>query len=277
MSEAGQNSYLSDEVRRYDYDRWLTAIFAPTAAREGVFALLAFHAEIARIRETVSEPMLGDIRLQWWRDALNSIAGGTSPAHPVAEALARIIPAHNLDIGDFQTIIDARAYDLDPLPFQTVAELLRYSEQTGGVLNSLFLRITGVTDGEGLTAARQVGKAYAFLGIIRSVPYHVAQDVLRIPAEMIAAKGLTPDTLFTSKNREVFFEIMRELTELAEGEQAAARELMRTRPKSEKSAYRLAALTTLYLNRLRSTGSDPAHEKMDIGALRKILALTFGR
>ncbi len=277
MSEAGQNIYLSDEVKRYDYDRWLTALFAPPAAREGIFSLLAFHAEIARIRETVSEPMLGDIRLQWWRDALNSIAGGTLPAHPVAEALARIIPAHDLDIGDFQKIIDARAHDLDPLPFQSISELLDYSDQTGGILNSLFLRITGGTEEGGLAAARQVGKAYALVGIIRAVPYHVAQDVLRIPAAVIAAHGLTTDTLFSSDNRDVFFGIIQELTELAEREQAAACRLMQGRPNTEKAAYRLAALTTLYLKRLRSAGFDPAHEKMNIGGLRKILALFIGR
>lgn len=277
MSEEGQNSYLSDEVKRYDYDRWLTVLFAPPTARDGVFALLAFHAEIARIRETVSEPMLGDIRLQWWRDALNSIAAGKVPAHPVAEALAHTIPAHGLDVGDFQNIIDARAYDLDPQPFQRISELLSYADQTGGILNSLFMRIMGVTDAGGLAAARQVGKAYALVGILRAVPYHVAQDVLRIPSEMIDAHGLNADTLFTSKNREVFFGLMQELTDLAESEQSAARKLITGRPKSEKNAYRLSALSTLYLSRLRKSGFDPAHEKMDIGGLRKISALFFGR
>lgn len=277
MNESGQNSYLSDEVKRYDYDRWLTTLFAPPAARNGIFTILAFHAEIARIRETVSEPLLGDIRLQWWRDALKSIAGGSVPVHPVAEALARLIPAHNLDVGDFQNLIEARSKDLDPLPFGRTDELLDYAEQTGGLLNVLILRILGEETDAGLAVARQVGKAYALSGILRAVPYHVAQDVLRIPSDVIAAHGLTADTLFTSKNREGFFRIMQELAAIAEQEQATARQLMQGRPKTEKAAYRLAALTTLYLDRLRTAGYDPAHEKMDIGRLRKIFALFFWR
>lgn len=277
MTESGQNSYLSDEVRRYDYDRWLTTLFAPPSTRDGIFTILAFHAEIARIRETVSEPLLGDIRLQWWRDALNSIAGGSSPAHPVAEALARIIPAYDLDIGDFQKLIEARSHDLDPLPFGTIDELLDYAEQTGGMLNVLVSRVLGEKTEEGLAAACQVGKAYALSGIIRAIPYHVAQDVLRIPADLIETYGLTADTLFTTKNREIFFRIMQELAALAEREQAMARRLIQGRSKREKAAYRLAALTTLYLDRLQSAGYDPAHEKMDIGRLRKIFALFFGR
>ena len=278
MTEAEPNTYLSDEVKRYDYDRWLTALFAPPAAREGIFTLLAFHAELARIRETVSEAMLGDIRLQWWRDALQSIASGTPPpVHPVAEALARVIPAYDLDVGDFLKVIDARSHDLDPLPFQTTAELLTYAEETGGIVNSLFLRITGNREEEGLAAARQVGKAYALVGILRAVPYHVAQDVLRIPAEMISAHGLDEDTLFTSANREVFFRIMQELSSIAGREQLAAHDLIKGRPKPEKAAYRLAVLTTLYLNRLRTAGFDPAHEKMNVGGVRKIIALSIGR
>jgi phytoene synthase len=278
VTEAGPNSYLSDEVKRYDYDRWLTAVFAPPAAREGIFALLAFHAEIARIRETVSEPMLGDIRLQWWRDALTKIAAGEAPpVHPVAEALARLIPVHNLDVADFLDIVNARSHDLDPLPFQTTSALLSYAEETGGILNSLFLRITGCHEAEGLAAARQVGKAYALVGILRAVPYHVAQDVLRIPEEMMTAHGVNADTLFTSENREAFFRIMQELVALAEEEQRAATELVKARSKSEKAAHRLAALTSLYLRRLRRVGFDPAHEKMEMGPLRKILALSTGR
>ncbi len=276
MSKSGQSTYLSDEVKRFDYDRWLTTLYGPPAVREAIFSVLAFHAEIARIRETVSEPLLGDIRLQWWRDTLSSIAAGAVPAHPVAEALAKTIPNYQLNIDDFRKIIDARSRDMDPVPFNKAGELLEYADQTGGILNTLILQMTGETSEDGLAAARQVGKAYALTGIIRAIPYHVAQDVLRIPTDVITAHGLTADNLFTSKNREVFFGIMKELTSLAGKEQEEARLLIQRRPKTEKAAYRLASLTSLYLKRLKSVGYDPAHDKMNIGALRKIIALSTG-
>lgn len=57
------------DLQRLDPDRWLTTLFAPDASRPGLFALYAFNAEIARARESVSQPMIGQIRLQWWREA----------------------------------------------------------------------------------------------------------------------------------------------------------------------------------------------------------------
>src|SRR5215207_11715913 len=74
-------------VRAADPDRYFAALFAPADKRPHLFALYAFSLEIARVREAVSDPMLGDIRLQWWRDALQGEARGDVRANPVAAAL----------------------------------------------------------------------------------------------------------------------------------------------------------------------------------------------
>src|SRR5688572_31872194 len=84
-------SYCAREVRRADYDRFLTVLFAPPAARERLFALYAFNHEIAKVRETVSEPMLGQIRLQWWREAIATIYEGKPRPHAVVDALAAAV------------------------------------------------------------------------------------------------------------------------------------------------------------------------------------------
>src|SRR6201984_811294 len=59
-------------VRRHDHDRYQTVLFAPAARREALFALYAFNYEIARVRESVTQPMLGQIRLQWWRENIGA-------------------------------------------------------------------------------------------------------------------------------------------------------------------------------------------------------------
>ena len=277
MTDTDPKSYLSDEAKKCDYDRWLTGLFAPPACRDGIFTLLAFNGEIARIRETVSEPLLGDIRLQWWRDALSGIDKGAPPAHPVIKALAEVIPAFSLDMALLQHMIDTRARDLDPAPFATTAELLDYADGTGGILNSLAAFVAGLTSTEGLEAARQVGRAFALTGIIRAIPYHAKRDLLLIPADMLTRQGLTAETAFVFENRVAFFKVVAELTALAEQEQQKALTLIRARPTPEKQAFRLARLTNLYLSRLRAGGFDPAHRKMEVGALRKITALVVGR
>jgi phytoene synthase len=278
VEEHEQDQYIVNEARRYDYDRWLTALFAPAAAREAIFTLLAFNAEIARIRETVSEPLLGEIRLQWWREALEKIANGdTPPEHPVVSGLAGVIGSYGLPIAEFRQMVDARAADLDAVPFRTKEDWLAYADATGGLLAGLIFRLWGDETDAGLAVARHTGQAYALAGMIRSIPYHVRQDVLHIPGEMIEAKGLTADNLLIRDNREIFFAIVHDLGVLARDQQRAAAQQVKARPRSERPYYRLSSLTSLYLRRLEKAGYDPAHPALDVGAVRKIIALATGR
>src|SRR5690242_6182310 len=110
-------SPLASLVRRHDRDRFQTVLFAPPRRREALFALYAFNYEVARVREAVREPMLGRIRLQWWREAVGSaFAGGAVRRHDVAEGLSAAIRAHCPARSRFDRLIDARESDLDPAP-----------------------------------------------------------------------------------------------------------------------------------------------------------------
>src|SRR3954471_15014844 len=109
-------SYCAAEVRRLDRPRFLTALFAPSSLREDLFALYAFNLEIAKTLETVSEPMLGRIRLQWWRETIEGIYEGRGPQHAVAEPLAAAIRRHALPRAPLDRLIDARESDLEEEP-----------------------------------------------------------------------------------------------------------------------------------------------------------------
>ncbi|TNE36351.1 MAG: squalene/phytoene synthase family protein [Alphaproteobacteria bacterium] len=270
-----EQSYTADEVRKRDYDRWLATLFAPAPAREGIYALLAFNGEIAGIRETVSEALLGDIRLQWWRDAVTNIAAnGTPPAHPVARSLAETARTYRLDPALLQALIDARSADLDPAPFTTFTDLHGYAETTGGLLNQLCQQVAA-PETAAEAAARQAGTAYALTGIIRAIPFQRQQDLLQIPADMLTVQQVTADSLFREENRTAFFAITEKLAAAALGAHVAARNAEDRLPKGEVPALRLSRLTELYLKRLKRAGGDPAHPLMNPGRLRKIAALIF--
>ena len=85
-SEDGNESMAAclEEVRTHDHDRFLTLFFAPSSKRPALIALYAFNLEIARIAETVTEPMMGHIRLQWWRETLQGLPQGETRGHPAA-------------------------------------------------------------------------------------------------------------------------------------------------------------------------------------------------
>ena len=79
-----------ETVRRHDPDRYLSALFAPAERRPLLFALYAFNHELARVAERVREPMLGEIRLEWWREAVEGAFEGRPRDHAAVVALAEL-------------------------------------------------------------------------------------------------------------------------------------------------------------------------------------------
>src|SRR6185503_19927567 len=118
---------LDAEVRRVDVDRWLASRFAPADARARLVAIYALNHETARTANVVTQAQIGDIRLQWWREALAEVFEGKPVrAHPALAAIAQAhgqtpLPQHLLE-----ALIDARGRDLDPASFATYAEIDAY-------------------------------------------------------------------------------------------------------------------------------------------------------
>src|ERR1044071_6481907 len=88
-------------VREQDPDRYFATLFAPAERRPGLFALYAFNTEIARVRESVSDPIPGEIRLTWWREVLEGQRPDEASAHPVAEAIRSVIADNRLPADAF--------------------------------------------------------------------------------------------------------------------------------------------------------------------------------
>ena len=186
-------SYCAKQIRDFDNDRFLASLFADDAVREDLFALYAFNLEVARTRERVSEPMLGQIRLQWWREALDEMAAGQVRNHPVCTAL-------NDWLGDgfpaevrtrLDAILTARELDLEDSAFPTLDSFRDYAAATGGTLLELGLHATGAA-GKGIEpVARHVGTAYAITGLIRAIPFAGTVRRMLIPQDVLARVGAT--------------------------------------------------------------------------------------
>src|SRR5262245_34534045 len=108
FARAERLSPVGAMVQRHDHDRFQTVLFAPAARREALFALYAFNYEIARVRESVTQPMLGKIRLEWWRENV-AIAFEGAPVrhHIVVEPLTAAIRETALTREHFDRLIDA--------------------------------------------------------------------------------------------------------------------------------------------------------------------------
>jgi 15-cis-phytoene synthase len=119
-----------DLVRLHDRDRYIATLFAPDEKREHLFALYAFAIELARIPNLVSEPSIGEIRLQWWADTVQSIAAGQAVDHPVAQAFAAALHRYELPVKHIGNMIDARRSDLYADQFASLLDLEGYLAET---------------------------------------------------------------------------------------------------------------------------------------------------
>ena len=129
---------LDAMVRRVDPDRWLSSRFIGQAeARADVVALYAFDHELARAPRVASNALLGEMRLTWWREALEEMFEGRRVRqHPTAQALARAVARRDLKREILETMIDARYRELDPSPMDE-RELLDWARDTGGLAAQL--------------------------------------------------------------------------------------------------------------------------------------------
>lgn len=145
--DASSEAVVRVAARAGDLDRYLAALLAPRRARLDLITLTAFLGEVARIPKAVREPMMGELRLQWWRDALESARAGVATGSPVADALGRSMARHNLPMELLLAPINTRALDLDPeQPLAILPDVSDYIADTEGAAFRLSARILGVDE-----------------------------------------------------------------------------------------------------------------------------------
>ncbi len=266
-------SHCADIVRRLDHDRWLTLLYAHPDDREPLAALYAFNQELARIRDRVSEPMIGAIRLQWWRESVQGLLEGTVRRHPVVEALAPVVRARALPPAELITLVDAREHDLRESGFARFSDLLAYADATGGGLGRLAARICGVEAEAPLQAAAAVGRAWALTGLLRALGYEAARRRTPLPGEALVAVGADRAQLFRGDLPDALRPVVAAMADAARKAIAEARAARKTVPRRARSGFLLATLAEDYLRRLEAAGNDPFRAPFHRGALIRQMKL----
>jgi len=255
---AEDRSSLAALVRRHDRDRYQTALFAPAARREALLALYAFNYEIARVRETVTQPMLGQIRLQWWREVVDAAYVGTPPRqHPVALSLTAVIRELALSRGHFDRLIDAREQDLADEPPATLAALEAYAEESSAPLIALALEALGARE-PGLGAMiRDVGIGYALAGLLRATPFHARTGRTYIPTDIATRYGFDPADYTAARTSPGLRAAVRNIADAAAQHLHTAREHRADVPRAALPALLPAVVAGRYLAALERAGYDP--------------------
>lgn len=244
--------YCSAQARAADHDRWLCSLFAPEAARRDLWALLAFNAEIARTREVVREPMLGQIRLQWWREAIAEAYDGNVRAHQVMAPLADAIRRRRPPRERFETLLDSRLRDLDDQPFDSLPALEAYGAATSGTLSLLMLDLLDVDDESARQAAGAIGTAWALVGLARATPHLAARRRLMLPRDLLG--DINPESLFTGRPDARLAEVLRAVLDRASALLVEARRHRRAVPPAALPALLPARVLDQQIARIRGAG-----------------------
>src|SRR3984885_13422273 len=149
-AEGGGRSddFCADLVRTHDFARYASTLFMPAAQRRAQWALYAFNVEISRVREQVSQPLPGEMRLQWWTDLLTGDGHGGVEGNPVSAELLWAIRQYRLPVERLSRLIEEHQFDLYNDPMPTTAALEGYINDTSSALFSLAAMVLGPASSE---------------------------------------------------------------------------------------------------------------------------------
>jgi len=261
-------SPLETNLRRTDEDRYHASLFAPADKRKALFVLYAFHHEVARVAESVRDPMMHAIRLQWWREAVEGARAQKPRQHQTVTALAELFAQHDLRAELFDAIIDAREDDAAEITFDTLAALEIYADTTAGNLMRLASRILGEPHDD---LSREAGIAQALAGILRAIPFHAARGKVYLPRDLLADAGTSREEILQNHSGKKLAPVIAKIAGTARAHLAKAGAL--AKPRDALPAFLPAATAPLYLNRVTANGFDAFKTPVEIPLYRRQFAM----
>lgn len=238
-------------IKRVDPDRYRAALMASPDVRNRLMGLYAFHSELAKIPEATSEPMMGEIRYQWWRDCLDEIyTDKRVRRHEIATPLSGLVKQTQIPRFWLDRLIDGRARDIDPRPFGTLEAAKDYCRQTSGQLMQIAVHICepdrelGPAEIEGVASA---GLSWGLTGLARGYGYYHNSML----------SGISFD----------------EICEAAKAAFQDAKDQLDRVNRNIAPAMLYASIVPLFITKLTSSSHDPKLASIRLSPLRKQLKL----
>lgn len=260
-------SDIADIVRRYDRDAWLASLFVREPARRDLHALHAFASEIDRIRVSVSDPTVGEIRLQWWRDTL---AAGVATGHPVADAIVTTAGRLASAPAMLDRYLEARIFDLYDDPMTDIGMLEAYAGETASAL--LHLGATAL-DAEAASSTTDAsgygGVALTILRLLVDISHAPARFQPFVPADLVARHDAHRSDFVMGKATPEIAAALAELRSHARNRLAEAVAAVQAAPPQVQAAYLPLATVGPMLDRLDNRAEAPFSPARDLSPVRR--------
>lgn len=267
--------YVASFLRDADRDRYFATLLLKEPERTAIQSLHAFSADVASIRDRAREPAAGEIRLQWWVDALKGEGHGNVRQNPLAAALLDAISTYGLPAGPLLRLVAARRFDLYQDPMPDVASLEGYAGETVSVLYQLAAMIlNGGTEVETGDAAGHLGVAHALTGHLRAFGFNASQGRIFLPMSIFGANGVTDGEILAGQESDGLFAALGQINDLAVEHIEKAGAAIGALPKPLRPAFAPVALLASQLRRIASSRT-PFAPIADLADWRKIAMMSW--
>jgi len=258
-SDATKDSagFCADLVRTHDFARYASTLFMPADQRRALLAIYAFNVEISRVRDHVSQPLPGEMRLQWWTDMLAGAGHGGIEGNPVAAELLQVIRDHRLPVDPLSRLIDEHQFDLYNDPMPSMAALEGYVNDTSSALFSLVARVAARPSEAIDHLARHAGLAQGLVQVIATLPWDAARRQLFVPLQLLESHGSGIEQFFLGKQTPQARAAIDQLIGEARGHLKTAFELLAGVPPEVRPVFLPLALVRRDLMRMSRADSDP--------------------
>jgi phytoene synthase len=250
-------AFCADLVRTHDFPRYASTLFLPGVHRRPILAIYAFNVEISRIRDQVSQPLPGQMRLQWWTDLLAGHDHGGVEGNPVASELLWTIRTWRLPVERLAQLIIEHEFDLYNDPMPSLSALEGYANDTASTLFACCARIL-LRPSEAIDhVARHAGLAYGMVEVINKLPQDAARRQLFLPQQFLQQHGSSVEEVFAGKQTPQARAAVDQLVGEANKHLKAALSLLPDVPQDVHPAFLPLALVRRDIRRMERRDNDP--------------------
>ncbi|MET0677000.1 MAG: phytoene/squalene synthase family protein [Bradyrhizobium sp.] len=251
------SAFCADLVRTHDFVRYASTLFLPAAQRRALLSIYAFNVEISRVREQVSQPLPGEMRLQWWTDMLEGAGHGGVEGNPVAAELLHSIGEYHLPVAALTRLIEEHQFDLYNDTMPSMAALEGYVTDTSAALFSLGARIAAPLSAESDHLARHAGLAQGMTQVIATLPLDAARRQLFVPLQVLQQHGGDIEQVFSGKPTPQIRAAVDQLAGEARKHLETAFDLLAEVPPQVRRTFLPLAMVRRDLERMARADADP--------------------
>ena len=203
------DAYCQQKAAASGSSFYYSFLFLPTEKRRAITALYAFCREVDDVADAPGEVSVARAKLAWWRTEVANLVAA-HPTHPVTRALAPFCAPMSLDGPRLNEIIDGMEMDLTHHRYADFESLRLYCHRAAGVVGQLSAQIFGFRHAQTLDYAETLGLAFQLTNIIRDVGEDARRGRVYLPADELAAHGLTAEDILTLQDGPAFQAMMAE-------------------------------------------------------------------